>query len=272
MGGLKSTSFVRLIHKSVKDWLVGDAHADEVHELHPCHIEEREGHRILAEHLSLVLQLNKQDGKGRPSNHHVDPDALLQKVHESKPLVRYAIRHCGWHATKAQHWEITVAYFKCLSVCELRLRLNLDTVAAIIDQLAAAVAALPGNHGQPLDGFLRWAKLTLLASKQTDPLSVHPHALAMPDSSAPCKQARATKAMWLLRVPRHLCWTRVNKPRSFSAMLMQLLGHTGYVRSVAYSPDGKHIVSGSDDRTVRVWNAASGKQELGRAGVCTPVT
>jgi WD40 repeat protein len=36
-----------------------------------------------------------------------------------------------------------------------------------------------------------------------------------------------------------------------------LEGHEGYVRSVAFSPDGKHIVSGSSDCTVRVWNAVT---------------
>ena len=31
----------------------------------------------------------------------------------------------------------------------------------------------------------------------------------------------------------------------------KLEGHSGYVRSVAIGPDGKTIVSGSDDKTIR---------------------
>ncbi|KAJ6630369.1 WD40-repeat-containing domain protein [Mycena sp. CBHHK59/15] len=39
-------------------------------------------------------------------------------------------------------------------------------------------------------------------------------------------------------------------------------GHTNRLTSVAFSPDGKHIVSGSDDRTVCVWDAES-REALG---------
>ena len=31
--------------------------------------------------------------------------------------------------------------------------------------------------------------------------------------------------------------------------------HSGDVNSVAFSPDGKTIVSGSDDKTLKVWDA-----------------
>ena len=39
-----------------------------------------------------------------------------------------------------------------------------------------------------------------------------------------------------------------------------LTGHLNTVASVAYSPDGKHIVSGSYDQTVKVWDAATGEE------------
>ncbi|MBM5817458.1 MAG: hypothetical protein FJ083_13005, partial [Cyanobacteria bacterium K_Offshore_surface_m2_239] len=45
----------------------------------------------------------------------------------------------------------------------------------------------------------------------------------------------------------------------YLALYFRLKGHTSWVRSVAFSPDGKRIVSGSDDKTLRIWDSATGK-------------
>ncbi|AVH66905.1 WD40 repeat-containing protein [Nostoc sp. 'Peltigera membranacea cyanobiont' N6] len=41
--------------------------------------------------------------------------------------------------------------------------------------------------------------------------------------------------------------------------LLTLEGHTNWIRSVAFSPDGEILVSGSDDKTVRLWNTTTGQ-------------
>src|SRR5205807_4506388 len=39
-----------------------------------------------------------------------------------------------------------------------------------------------------------------------------------------------------------------------------LTGHEGEVTSVAFSPDGRTLVSGSNDQTVRVWDVATRRE------------
>ena len=36
-------------------------------------------------------------------------------------------------------------------------------------------------------------------------------------------------------------------------------GHSDYVFSVAYSPDGKRIISGSRDQTIKIWDTNTGE-------------
>lgn len=45
-----------------------------------------------------------------------------------------------------------------------------------------------------------------------------------------------------------------------SSELLLLQGHTDGVRSVAFHPQGDKIASGSDDKTVRIWNVKNGKE------------
>eukprot|EP00873_Tetraselmis_striata_P035522 jgi/Tetstr1/455786/TSEL_042583.t2 len=51
-----------------------------------------------------------------------------------------------------------------------------------------------------------------------------------------------------------------------------LAGHTGVVLAVAYSPDGASIASAADDGTLRVWDAATGKQRARLTGHTATVT
>ena len=45
----------------------------------------------------------------------------------------------------------------------------------------------------------------------------------------------------------------------YTCMCMHL-GHSGDVKTVAISPDGKYIVSGSNDKSIKVWDLLSGRE------------
>jgi WD40 repeat protein len=68
---------------------------------------------------------------------------------------------------------------------------------------------------------------------------------------------------------------RIWNAETGSAVGKPLEGHTDTVWSVAYSPDGQHIISGSKDKTIRIWNAetgsAVGKPLEGRTGAVRSV-
>ncbi|KAF8667760.1 hypothetical protein AX14_006302, partial [Amanita brunnescens Koide BX004] len=50
--------------------------------------------------------------------------------------------------------------------------------------------------------------------------------------------------------------------KMWSPELMRLQGHDSAINSIAFSPDGSKIISGSFDKTVRIWDASTGVEML----------
>ena len=62
----------------------------------------------------------------------------------------------------------------------------------------------------------------------------------------------------VLTFPRHSIEPQARLSLSRARLARTLKGHKGWVESVAYSPDGRTIASGSMDTSVHLWNADNG--------------
>jgi NACHT domain- and WD repeat-containing protein len=90
-----------------------------------------------------------------------------------------------------------------------------------------------------------------------------------PRGTAPAEVARhridagAAKRPWLQ-------W--INRPKSRLEAEMTFVGHEATVRACAFSADGRQIASASDDRTLKVWDAATGAELATLSGHQAAVT
>jgi len=53
---------------------------------------------------------------------------------------------------------------------------------------------------------------------------------------------------------------RAGSLSSWPAPPLEWTGHAGAIQSISYSPDGTHVVTGSSDRTIRIWDAETGAE------------
>ena len=65
---------------------------------------------------------------------------------------------------------------------------------------------------------------------------------------------------------------RAGRDRDWPRHLAEWTGHNGAVSSVVFSMDGMRVVSGSYDKTVRIWDAVTGNSIATLEGHTNPVT
>ncbi|HEX2688280.1 MAG TPA: AAA family ATPase [Kofleriaceae bacterium] len=171
---------------------------------------------------------------------------------------RYALRHALQHRGEAGAWADAWRVAADVAFLEAKCReLGVHDAEADVARTAARCHA----NGDETHGA-RFGDLARALGRESHWLR------AAPEGTAALVWNRLRRYGWTasdldaqLRLPAAADFLRVRHAatRESPALVRHLVGHTDLVSACAVTPDGRYVVSASNDRTLRVWELGSGR-------------
>ncbi|KAK0631179.1 hypothetical protein B0T17DRAFT_590423 [Bombardia bombarda] len=247
---------IYFVHQSAKDFLLNKA-SDQILPSGAVHQHHAIFSRSLAA-LSQTLQhdICKLNAPGFPIDKVLSPDL------EPLSPIRYSCVYWVDHLHDSDSTEVNnilqdngdvhgfiqkkyLYWLECLGL----LRSMSEGVKAV-----HKLEALKNAEAQQLTKLLRDARRFILSNKrpiEIAPLQAYASALVFsPEHSLIRELYKKEGPDWMALKPR--------MEADWNACVQTLEGHSHSVTSVVFSADGQRLASGSDDKTVKIWDAATG--------------
>ncbi|KAJ5378100.1 uncharacterized protein N7496_005509 [Penicillium cataractarum] len=254
------TEPVQLCDRSFRDYLLDPATRHEP----PLWVDKKQAHRNLAARCLNIGDSLKSNMCGLSDNTERARIDRWKIDHDFSQEMQYACRYWARHLIQGNESisEMANALFflkkHFLHWMEAMSILGLAFEVAKIITLLQSV--LHVDRGNDISRFLHDAKRFVLKYGQIAddfPLQIYTSCIFFaPEMSIVRKQFQGELPNWIRRLS--------NTPRDWSAELQALEGHSDIVTSLAFSPDGQLLASGSrdhlqpSDRAFLVWDTSTG--------------
>ncbi|KAF7505050.1 hypothetical protein GJ744_001269 [Endocarpon pusillum] len=262
---------IRLLHLSFRDFLV-DA---EKRETNPFWVNEADAHNKLVTRCLELLSAGdnlKKDicNLGTPERPRSDVDRQTIDSHLS-PDIQYACQYWVYHLQNGgsiiSDDDEVYNFLKCHFLHWLESLSLIGRLRESISMINNLTAMIESTNSIKLSRFLHDAKrfiLSYCSIADSSPLQLYSAALIFaPKESIIRNTFQNYIPNWISQQP--------NIDLTWNAVLQTLEGHGDWVYSVAFSHDSKLLASASHDRTVRIWDAATGTLQQTLEGHGGPV-